>query len=277
MAGTSEYLRKLLVTHPLRERLLRSIIEALGPPPGSRGLDAGCGIGQPASLMAEAVGPSGHVTGIDKESEFISYARRAAEEANLSGRTSFRRANVSSLPFENDAFDWVWSVDCVGYAPGNPLPLIEELVRVVKPGGTVALVIWSSQQLLPGHPGLEARLNATSSGIAPFAEGMRPERHYFRAMRWLRETGLQGVTAEAFADSVCAPLGPETREALIALLEMRWMNLGSELSAEDRKEYDRLSDPNSPDFIPDCPDYYAFFVYSLFRGRVPDGPAQGGS
>jgi len=268
MTDTGEYLRKLLVSHPLRERLLRSIIEVIGPAPGSRGLDAGCGIGLPAFQMAETVGPSGHVTGVDTEPEFISHATRAAAESNLSARTSFREANVGSLPFDDGAFDWVWSVDCVGYAPGDQLPSIKELARVVRPGGTVALVIWSSQQLLPGHPGLEARLNATSSGIAPFSEGMKPERHFLRAMRWLREAGLEKVTADAFADSVCAPLSREIREALIALFEMRWTNLRNELSSGDREEYERLSDPESPDFILDCPDYFAFFVYSLFRGKV---------
>jgi demethylmenaquinone methyltransferase/2-methoxy-6-polyprenyl-1,4-benzoquinol methylase len=218
--------------------------------------------------MAEAVGPAGHVTGVDAEPEFISYATRAAAESNLSARTSFREANVKDLPFDDGSFDWVWSVDCVGYAPRDPRPLIDELVRVVKPGGWVALVIWSSQQILPGHPGLEARLNATSSGIAPFAEGMKPERHFLRATRWLREAGLEEVAADAFADSVCAPLSRVSRDALIALLEMRWTNPGAELSPADREKYERLSDPRSPDFILNCPDYYAFFVYSLFRGKV---------
>lgn len=59
MGDAGTYLRKLLVTHPLREALLRSVIRTLQLPSGSRGLDAGCGIGLPAVLLAEAVGPSG--------------------------------------------------------------------------------------------------------------------------------------------------------------------------------------------------------------------------
>ena len=44
--------------------------------------------------------------------------------------------------------------------------LVKELARVVKPGGSVALLAWSSEKLLPGHPLLEGHLNATSAGIA---------------------------------------------------------------------------------------------------------------
>jgi demethylmenaquinone methyltransferase/2-methoxy-6-polyprenyl-1,4-benzoquinol methylase len=175
---------------------------------------------------------------------------------------------MKSLPFNDATFDWVWSANCVGYAPGEPLPLLKELARVVKPGGSVIILAWSSQQLLPGYPVLEAHLNATSSGIAPFARGMRPELHFLRMMGWFREVGLEGVTARTFVGDVCAPLSGEIRSALTALIEMRWGDVQPELPEEDWAEYQRLCMPESPDFILDLPDYYAFFTYSMFRGRV---------
>jgi demethylmenaquinone methyltransferase/2-methoxy-6-polyprenyl-1,4-benzoquinol methylase len=175
---------------------------------------------------------------------------------------------VRRLPFEDDSFDWVWSVDCVGCAPGEPLPLLKELARVVKPGGSVAILGWSSQQLLPGHPLLEAHLNATSAGIAPFAEAKRPEQHFLRALGCFREAGLEKPTARTFAGDVHAPLSDDIRNALMSLLHMRWRNPQSELSPEDWAEYQRLCRPGSPDFVLDLPDYYAFFTYSMFHGRV---------
>jgi SAM-dependent methyltransferase len=150
----------------------------------------------------------------------------------------------------------------------EPLPLLRELARVVKPGGGVAILGWSSQQLLPGYPLLEARLNATSAGIAPFAEGNRPERHFLRALGWFREAGLQERTARTFAGDVHPPLSDDVRSALLSLFEMRWGNPQSELSPEDWAEYERLCQPGSPDFLLDLPDYYAFFTYSMFHGRV---------
>jgi ubiquinone/menaquinone biosynthesis C-methylase UbiE len=268
MTNTDSYLRKLVVTNPLGEPAYRLVIHTLRLPQGSRGLDAGCGIGYQALLLAEAVGPAGHVTGIDLSPEFLAKAREIAKKAGMAEQVFFQEADVSNLPFEDNTFDWVWSANCVGYAPGEPLPLIKELARVVKPGGSVIILAWSSQLLLPGYPLLEARLNATSSGIAPFVEGMRPELHFSRMLGWFRKAGLEQISAQTFAGSVHAPLSDEVRSAMMALLEMRWVDVQAELSHKDWIEFQRLCLPESPDFILNNPDYYAFFTYSLFRGRV---------
>jgi len=247
---------------------MRRVVRALNLPPGSRGLDVGCGIGLQAMLLAEAVGESGHVTGIDLSLEFLDCARSIVEKAGISEQVSFHEGDMNNLPFNDATFDWVWSANCVGYAPGEPLPLLKELARVVKPGGSVIILAWSSQQLLPGYPVLEAHLNATSSGIAPFVEGTAPEMHFSRMAGWFRRAGMEEVTARTFAGDVSAPLSDEIRSALAALIEMRWVDVGAELSEGDWAEFQRLCLAESSDFILDLPDYYAFYTYSMFRGRV---------
>lgn len=79
---------------------------------------------------------------------------------------------------------------------------------------------------------------------------------------------MEAVTAWTFAGDVCAPLSDEIRSALTALIEMRWVDVEAELSEGDWTEYQRLCLAESPDFILDLPDYYAFYTYSMFRGRV---------
>ena len=264
------YAQQLAVCNPLIEPVIPSAIQALQLPSGSRGLDAGCGIGLQALLLAEAVGPAGHVTGLDLSPQFLVHAREIAERAGLTERISFQQGDVNRLPFDDDTFDWVWSANCVGYAPLEPLPLLRELTRVAKPGGSVAILAWSSQQLLPGYPLLEARLNATASGIAPFVKGKRPELHFLRALGWFREAGLEEPTARTFVGDAHAPLSDDMRSALIALLEMRWPGAQSEVTQEDRAEFQRLCQPESSDFILDLPDYYAFFTYSMVRGKVAE-------
>jgi demethylmenaquinone methyltransferase/2-methoxy-6-polyprenyl-1,4-benzoquinol methylase len=258
----------LRVTDPLRVPVLRAAMRRLQLPPGSQGLDAGCGIGLQAMLLAEAVGPDGHVTGLDLSAEFLGYAEGIVAEAGLSGQISFQKGDVRSLPFDDDAFDWAWSVDCVGYAPLEPLPLIQELARVVRPGGRVAILAWSSEKLLPGYPQLEARLGATSAGIAPFVKGKRPGSHFLRALGWFREAGLEKLTAHTFAGGAHAPLSEELRSALLALFQMRWPGVASELGPEDGEAYRRLCLPESADFILDHADYCAFFTYTMFQGQV---------
>jgi len=268
MGDVNSYLQSLVVTNPLRAPTLRSVIQALNLPQGSRGLDAGCGIGQQALLLAEAVGPGGHIAGLDLSPDFVSYAIGIADQSGLSERVSFREGDVFSLPFEHDMFDWAWSVDCIGYAPFDPLPALKELARVVKPGGSVIILFWSSQRLLPGYPLLEACLDATTPGIAPFVRGKAPELHSLRALGWFREVGLEEPTAHTFVGTVHAPLENDIQRALVSLLQMRWPNVQSELSPEDWVEYQRLCQPESPDFIVDLPDYYAFFTYSMFQGKA---------
>ena len=70
----------------------------------------------------------------------------------------------------------------MGYPAGELVPLLKELARVVRPGDSVAILAWSSQQLLPGYPLLEARLNATCSGLTRFLKRKRPESHFLRAL-----------------------------------------------------------------------------------------------
>jgi demethylmenaquinone methyltransferase/2-methoxy-6-polyprenyl-1,4-benzoquinol methylase len=225
-----------------------------------------------AVLLAEAVGRAGHVTGLDLSPGLLEHARDVVEEADLSGRVSLQEGDARELPFDDDTFDWAWSKDCVGYSPPThePLPMLRELARVVKPAGTVAVLSWSSERLLPGHPLLEARLNATSSGIAPFTKGLEPGLHSNLALGWFREVGLAEPTVRTFVGDAHAPLAEALRSALVALLGMRWSGVESELTPEDWAEYQRLCLPESPDFIVDHPDYYAFFTYSMFRAKVAE-------
>ena len=64
------YLRNAKVTNPLREPILRLAIQELKLQNGSKGLDAGCGVGQQSMLLAESVGSNGHITGLDIKPEF---------------------------------------------------------------------------------------------------------------------------------------------------------------------------------------------------------------
>ena len=263
------YAKKLDLSFALREPTMREAIRAVQFSPGSQGLDVGCGIGNITSLLAESISPTGHVTGVDISSEMVAYATDAAEKAGLSEQLSYREGDMNDLPFNDNSFDWTWSVDCVGYAPVEPLPLIKEQMRVVKPGGRITFMAWSYQQLLPGYPTLEARLNATSAGIAPFTAGRSPEKHFFRALGWFRELGLEDPAAQTFVGTVHTPLSDDVREALLSLIQMRWPGVQSVINQDDWEEFQRLCQPESPDFILDLSGYYSFFTYSMFECKVP--------
>ena len=74
MPDIDYFVQMAFVSNPLREPILHSAIQTLQFPLGSRGLDAGCGIGLQALLLAKTVGPVGHITGLDLSPEVLVYA-----------------------------------------------------------------------------------------------------------------------------------------------------------------------------------------------------------
>jgi SAM-dependent methyltransferase len=274
VADPTAYVQSLLVMNALVEPVTRGAIRALELPTGSCGLDAGCGIGLEAVLLAQAIGPTGHVTGVDLAPEHVTYGRELVARAGLRERIALHEGDLRALPFANGAFDWAWAKDCVATVPQlglEAVSLVQELTRVVRPGGTVAILAWSSQMLLPGFPGLEARLNATAAGMAPFTASNPPESHFLRGLGWLRRAGLKDLSVRTLAGDAHAPLSADVRGALIELFQERWSGAESELAPVDRAAYQRLCRRESPDCILNHPDYYAFWTYSVLRGVVARG------
>jgi SAM-dependent methyltransferase len=117
----------------------RAFYERLNVAPGRRLLDVGCGSGQLA-LMAAKDGLD--VTGVDIASNLIERARARAQAEGL--RARFEEADAEALPFEDARFDVVVSLIGAMFAP-RPDFVATELLRVCKPGGTIAMANWTPQ------------------------------------------------------------------------------------------------------------------------------------
>lgn len=264
----SAYINSLLLSQSLREPLMKDVIRLMALPASSYGLDVGCGIGLNTFMLAEALGANGRIVGLDSEAEMLSKARSLLSGTELEGRITLSKGDVRKLEFADNCFDWACSIDCVGALEFDPVMLLKEISRVVKPGGRVFIIIWSSQMLLPGYPLLESRLNTTSAGIAPFVVGMAPQRHIMRGQGWFSQAGFTDIRAQTLLRDICPPLNAEIIAAITDLFAMRWGSIEKEVSPELWHDYQRLCSPDSPDFILEIPDYYAYFTYSIFSGRV---------
>ena len=97
-------------------------------------LDAGCGSGIITRTIAEVVNV-GTVTGLDRQANYIDYARRAASTSGLMN-AKFEVGNVTGMPFADKTFDIVWSKHLLQWVPEREKALAE-FVRVAKPGGRV--------------------------------------------------------------------------------------------------------------------------------------------
>ena len=96
--------------------------------------DLGCGPGYLAVELARAA-PSLHVTGVDLSNEMVAEAERFAAQAGLSRRVAFRKGDVQRIPFPDASLDLVVSTLSLHHW-SDPLPVLDEVARVLRPGGS---------------------------------------------------------------------------------------------------------------------------------------------
>jgi ubiquinone/menaquinone biosynthesis C-methylase UbiE len=127
--------------------LTEALIEDAGIGEGQRVLDVAGGAGEPSLTIAERVGPAGAVTCTDAVPEMVAAAESEARGRGLTNIT-FRQCVADSLPFDNDTFDVVVSRLGVMFFP-DPLAAVREMLRVARPGGSLALAVWHQNELNP--------------------------------------------------------------------------------------------------------------------------------
>jgi ubiquinone/menaquinone biosynthesis C-methylase UbiE len=114
---------------------------------GEKVLDLGTGPGEPALTIAELVGSTGHVTGIDLSENMIAIARRVASARSVPN-ADFRVMDSSSLQFEDGIFDA--AISSFGFQIfSDPERAARETRRVLKPNGRIAVSVWSTGEKVP--------------------------------------------------------------------------------------------------------------------------------
>ena len=115
------------------------LVQASGVGAGDRVLDVAAGSGNVAIPAALA---GADVIASDLCPDLLERGRAIAEARGVS--LSWREANAEALPFESDQFDAVLSGIGVMFAPHHQ-DAADELVRVCRPGGTIALASWTPE------------------------------------------------------------------------------------------------------------------------------------
>ncbi len=142
----------------------------LGLKPDDTYLDVACGAGV---FLRRRAGHVRRVAGIDHSDVSVRMARRVLRDRLADGSAQVVEGDAVVLPWPDETFTAV-SCNCVDcFAPGKPARTVQEMYRVLKPGGRVVI-------------GLEAQM----SDPQQVAAGMRP---------WLRPLGR--VLARVFASS----------------------------------------------------------------------------
>jgi ubiquinone/menaquinone biosynthesis C-methylase UbiE len=174
-----------------RNRVYRQIVSLAGVEPGDSVLDVGSSSGYLARKLATAVGPTGHVTGVDPSEAAISYARRRALPT-----MTFTTGAAQDLDLPDASFDVVTCTLAIHHIPARKREAaLREMYRVTKPGGRLLAADFDpSRRPLPLHPGGQ-RMRRASATVGPLEElaaaagyqvdsvGQLPLLRYVRAIR----------------------------------------------------------------------------------------------
>ena len=105
-------------------------------------LEVGCGIGTDLVRFAQG---GAHVTGIDLASVAIDLAETNFQQRGLHG--SFYQMDGADMRFDDDTFNLVYAHGVLQYAV-NPAGIIQEIVRVLRPGGSAILMVYNRNSWL---------------------------------------------------------------------------------------------------------------------------------
>jgi SAM-dependent methyltransferase len=120
------------------------VADAAGIQPGQRVLDVACGTGVLARAAAERVGSDGAVVGLDVNEGMLAVARQKAPAIE------WKRGRAEELPWDSNSFDAVVSQFGLMFFEDRRAAL-QEMMRVLRPGGRLAVAVWDSLDYTPGY------------------------------------------------------------------------------------------------------------------------------
>jgi SAM-dependent methyltransferase len=160
--------------------------------PGEVVVDLGCGGGLDVLLAARKVGPTGRAVGIDMTPEMIARATRNLDQLRARGEdlnAEFRLGRMEALPLPDASVDCLVS-NCVINLSADKPAVFQEMFRVLKPGGRVAISDIALKKPLP--PELGDDLLAYVGCVA----GAIPIPEYVAGLKAAGFTSVQVVDAQ---------------------------------------------------------------------------------
>jgi SAM-dependent methyltransferase len=142
-----------------------ALVRAAGVRPGQHVLDVGAGTGN-ATLPAAAA--RARVVGVDVAPELMAVGERDAARQSLD--VTWQVADAQELPFPDGTFDVVLSAVGAMFAPDHEATA-RELLRVCRPGGTIAMANWTPDGEAGRYFAILARYGPPRPGPAPTAWG----------------------------------------------------------------------------------------------------------
>lgn len=180
-----------------------------GVAPGARVLDLGCAAGTTTRIIAELVGPSGTVVGVDASLSRISEARAVY---STPAWVEYLAGDAEQIPVQDQEFDIVWARFLFEYLP-DPTAVLSEMIRVTRGGGTVVISDVDGNGLWhhPYPPSLADDMNDVVETLSRWGFDPFVGRKLY-PLAW--EAGLSALEVDVRAYHVIAGRVDETTAAL---------------------------------------------------------------
>lgn len=166
-------------TQFIRNRGLRSLLKEITClQGGERILDVGCGIGTMAQIFYRIYGASVEIYGVDSNESYIEFARtRWGRPRNV----YLEHGDVARLGFQDSFFDLVVSFGLLEWLQ-DPLPAVDEMIRVSKPGGQLLTLVleMSRYEKLPKNEKMDEYYQDYLRGIATLGPPIRDEGRHIK-------------------------------------------------------------------------------------------------
>lgn len=126
--------------------LIEEVLDWAGVEEAKEILDVGCGIGGSSLYLAQKY--KANVSGITLSPVQASRGTERAVEAGLETMVQFQVADALNMPFADNSFDFVWSMESGEHMPDKE-KFMAECYRVLKPGGTFLMATWCHRPIAP--------------------------------------------------------------------------------------------------------------------------------
>jgi len=188
MGRTSEEYERLRRQSDLLEPITKSVLDRVGLSPGMSCLDLGCGSGEVMRLMAERVGQTGRVVGIDVDAK-LGAGMLSVLKSKGYRQCSFIEGNVASLEkIETGNFDLVFARLLLLHLD-DPVLALRKMYELVRPGGRIVLQDYYFPTV-DSYPVLEALLEFKTVFFGVYEKEGRETRMGLKLPAFFIEAGI---------------------------------------------------------------------------------------